>query len=830
MSTLTRRTALTAGWTVRAVGGSRFESAPVNVAGRPLPATVPGCVHTDLLAANVIPDPYLDDNEAQLGWIGRTDWRYETTFDRPETDAHTKVELVCAGLDTVARIEVNGTDLASTRNMHRGYRFDVTDRLRPGDNTVAITFTSALDHAEAVRDQLGARPHVNTHPFNMIRKMAANFGWDWGPALVTAGIWRPIGLHEWHTARLGDVRPLVTLTGTAGRVDTHVGIARDTDEPLAITVEVGDHRSRTTTVADEAIVTVDVPTPDLWWPRGHGAQPLYPIRVELSTQDGRLLDRWTGRIGFRTVELNTAPDESGTQFQFIVNGVPVLAKGANWIPDDCFPHRVDRDRYATRFGAAIDAGVNLLRVWGGGIYESDDFYDLADELGLLVWQDFLFACAAYPEEEPLRGEVIAEAREAVTRLAPHPSLALWNGCNENIWGYHDWDWQEALGERTWGIGYYTDVLPKIVAELDPTRPYCPGSPWSFATDIHPNDPDHGCTHVWDVWNQLDYTEYRNTAPRFVAEFGWCGPPTMSTLHRAIHHEPPAADSPAMLAHLKADDGQEKLTRGINAHFPPQQEFADWHWAAQLTQARAVATGIQHYRSHTPHCAGTIIWQLNDCWPVTSWAMIDGDGRRKPAWYALRDSYADRLLTIQPRDHGLALIAVNDTATTWWQHYEILRVDFDGTMRVSVRGTVEATARGAATLPLPSVLSTPQNAGTELLIVLTGANTTTAPPVWFFADDRDQRLPPPELTTHVTAMDDGYHVLVWAGTLLRDLTLLTDQVAEDAVVDRALVTVLPGTSTTFHVRTRTRLDPALLTAPTVLRCANQLTATDWSSTA
>ena len=820
MSVSLRRTALTAGWTVRAVGGSGYGSVPVNVAEGPLPATVPGCVHTDLLAADLIPDPYLDDNEALLDWIGRTDWRYETTFDHPDADASTRTELVCAGLDTVARVELNGTELATTANMHRSYRFDVTDRLRPGRNTLAITFTSALDHAEAVRDQLGARPHVNTHPFNMIRKMAANFGWDWGPALVTAGIWRPIELHVWHTARLDGVRPLATLTDAAGRVDTHVGIARDTVEPLAITVEVGDHRSHAMVTADEAVITVDVPKPNLWWPRGHGPQPRYPIRVELSTQDGRLLDVWTGRIGFRTVELDIAPDDHGTRFQFVVNGEPILAKGANWIPDDCFPHRVDRDRCATRFGQATDAGVNLLRVWGGGIYESDDFYDLADELGLLVWQDFLFACAAYPEEEPLRGEVIAEAREAVSRLAPHPSLALWNGCNENIWGYHDWDWRAALGERTWGIGYYTDVLPKIVAELDPTRPYCPGSPWSFSTDIHPNDPGHGCTHVWDVWNQLDYTEYRATAPRFVAEFGWCGPPTIPTLSRAIHHDPPAADSPAMLAHLKADDGQAKLTRGINAHFPPQEQFIDWHWAAQLTQARAVATGIQHYRSHTPHCAGTIIWQLNDCWPVTSWAMIDGDGRRKPAWYALRDSYADRLLTIQPRANGLALIGVNDTATTWWQHYEILRVDFDGTVRASVRGTIEATARGAATVPLPSVVTTPDNAATELLIVLTGANTTAAPPVWYFADDQ---LPPPELTTHVTPMDGGYHVLVWAGTLLRDLTLLADQVAEDAVVDRALVTVLPGTSTTFHVRTRTRLDPALLTAPTVLRCANQLTA-------
>ena len=247
-----------------------------------------------------------------------------------------------------------------------------------------------------------------------------------------------------------------------------------------------------------------------------------------SSDLGATLDTWQRRVGFRSVRLDTAPDEHGTAFTLVVNDVPVFVRGVNWIPDDAFVTRVTRDRLATRLDQACAANVNLLRVWGGGRYESEDFYDLADERGLLVQQDFLFACAAYPEEEPIASEVAAEAAEQVTRLASHPSLVLWTGNNENIWGFHDWGWQEKLAGRTWGAGYYFEVLPKIVARLDPTRPYWPGSPWSPG-ERHPNDPAHGSTHIWDVWNTEDYLRYREYTPRFVAEFGYQGPDRKSVV-------------------------------------------------------------------------------------------------------------------------------------------------------------------------------------------------------------------------------------------------------------------------------------------------------------
>lgn len=783
------RTELHDGWVLRS-------ESPSKIGDREVPAAVPGCVHTDLLAAGLIPDPYVDENEAKLAWIGRTDWRYETTFHHSAA-ADTRVELVCDGLDTVARIELNGREIATTANMHRVYRFDVRAALRDGENTLSVTFTSALAHAEEQELLLGARPHVNAHPYNMIRKMACNFGWDWGPVLVTAGIWRPIAIEEWQEARIAAVRPLTSVDGTA---EVHVDVERTGDEPLVVVARIGDRevRSELPPGATATVLRLELGDVEPWWPRGYGAQTLHPLEVELSTGD-----TWRREIGFRTVELLTNPDDDGTEFTFRINGERVFVKGVNWIPDDCFPHRVGEARLRERFGQALDAGVNLLRVWGGGIYESDDFYALADELGLLVWQDFLFACAAYPEEEPLRGEVVAEARDAVNRLAAHPSLIAWNGGNENVWGYHDWGWQEDLGERTWGIGYYTDVLPKIVAELDPGRPYLPSSPYSVSEDLHPNDPAHGCTHIWDVWNDRDYTAYLEYEPRFVAEFGFCGPPAAATVKQAIRDTPPAPYGRRMTAHIKADDGNRKIARRLAEHFSDVRGFDDWHWAAQLNQAHAVSTGIGHFRSLTPKCSGTILWQINDCWPVTSWAVVDGYGRLKPAWYALRAGYADRLLTIRPD----AVVAVNDTAQEWTGDLRVRRVRLDGEESADVVLPVVVAPRSATTVSIPD------SAG-DLVVASVGE-------VRAFAFPEGEALPDAAFDATAEVVDGGYRVTVTARSVLKDLTLLADKVAADGVVDRGLVSLLPGESAVFEVRTAARFAPEQLLAGDVLRSANQL---------
>ncbi|HEV7898628.1 MAG TPA: glycoside hydrolase family 2 protein [Planosporangium sp.] len=799
------------GWSLRARSGSQPPD--------PIPAAVPGCVHTDLMAAGVIADPYVDDNEKRSAWVGRTDWLYETTFEY-SPERVDRIDLVCAGLDTVATVTVNGVEVGRTENMHRGYRFDLRDALREGTNELRVVFESAYAYAERLRERLGDRPGAyQQQPYQFIRKMACNFGWDWGPTVVTAGIWRPIALEYWSTARLARVLPLVTVESGTGRVRVEVEIERDADGPLTVTATVCGVRATAELAAGEQTATLDldVTDPALWWPRGYGEQPLHPLEVTLAAPGGEVLDRFQRRVGFRSVRVDTTPDEHGTPFTLVVNDVPVFVRGFNWIPDDSLVSRVSRDRYAQRLGQAAEAGANYLRVWGGGIYESDDFYDAADSLGLMVGQDFLFACAAYPEEEPIAGEVAAEARDNVVRLASHPSLVLWTGNNENIWGWHDWGWQERLAGRTWGAGYYFDLLPSILARLDPTRPYWPGSPWSGRPDLHPNDPAHGTSHEWEVWNRVDYAHYRDYVPRFMAEFGFQAPPAYATLRRWLSDDPLAPDSPGMAHHQKASDGDGKLRRGLEAHLPAPRDFDDWHYLTQLNQARAVSVAVEHHRSYRPVCMGTIVWQLNDSWPATSWAAVDSDGRRKPLWYALRRLYADRLLTIQPRGDGLALVAVNDADVGWSDQAVVTRYTLAGEARAKQTVNVRVPARSALTWALPDDLAAPGDPAGELLRAEVGELRAW----WFFTEDSEIGYPPAAFSTDVRPTADGLRVTVTAETILKDLTLFPDRLDPAAGVDNALVTLLPGESATFTVRTGQPLEPSALTSRPVLRCVNDV---------
>ena len=372
------------------------------------------------------------------------------------------------------------------------------------------------------------------------------------------------------------------------------------------------------------------------------------------------IDEWWGKIGLREVELDQSPDDIGAKWALKVNGREIWCKGANWIPDDVFLTRAGQsERLRARLEQACAMNMNTIRVWGGGIYESDEFYAICDELGLLVWQDFPFACAAYSEESPMRELVEEEARQNVARLAKHPSLVLWNGCNENIWGWFDWGWESKCQNRTWGAGYYFDVLPSIVKELDPTRPYYPGSPFSGSMDIHPNSDQFGPKHMWDTWNEVNYTHFRRYSPRFASEFGHQAPPTFATLKRAVPAGELNPTSDTMLLHQKAAQGNAKLHARLLEWFEMPTDFDDWLYLTQLVQARAMTTAVEWFRTRAS-CRGALYWQLNDCWPATSWSAIDGDGRLKPLGYASKQFFQDRLLTIQPDGEHLALWAHNDT--------------------------------------------------------------------------------------------------------------------------------------------------------------------------
>ena len=836
------------GWVVRA--GSSQAQVPDSIAGRDIPAIVPGCVHTDLLGAGLIADPYLDRNEALVQWIGETDWLYRCRLGVDAALlAHERVELVCEGLDTLAHVELNGQLIGESMDMHVPCAFDAAAAIKPGDNELVVRFDSALNYVRRREREIGAWPHVMPPPFNHIRKMACNFGWDWGPTLITAGIWQPISLRAWNTARIAAVRPLV-VEASEHRATLHLHVdidrtAAGAAQKLRLQCVLAGHeggQKREATVPPHqksACLEFVIDDPQLWWPVGHGDQPLYGLSVLLKGPDGQLLDERLTRTGLRQVRLDTSPDAIGSRFVVQVNGRDILVKGADWIPDDCFPTRISRHRLAGRIEQAVGANMNMLRVWGGGIFESEDFYDLCDERGVLVWQDFLFACAAYPEGE-LDRLVEAEARHHVARLSRHPSLVLWCGNNENLWGWFDWGWKGPLAGRSWGAKYYFELLPRVVAELDPSRPYWPGSPYSGSMDRHPLDPNHGNNHVWDVWGGKHYRHYRDHRPRFVSEFGFQAPPTLATISRAIPPDQWSPDSAAMLAHQKGG-GNPLIHKYLAEQFAGPADFADWVYLAQLNQARAIRTGVEWWRSLGGRCMGTLYWQINDCWPVTSWAAVDGDGRPKLLWYATRRFYAPRLLTIQPDGDGLRLCACNDSPGPWSGRGSVVRMDFAGKVLASQDVTLDVPAWSSQDVAIDAAIARAGEPARQMVV----ARVDDAPAAtWFFAPDKDLEYPAPQLTGSLrevspsaapaaTPMADApgsamqghcsqrkYLLTLTAGALVRDIAIFADLLDPEAAVSDQLLTLLPGQSVQVQIISRSGLEAEALMSPPVLQCANR----------
>lgn len=827
-------------WTVRAERTGAFDGIPEPIREQVadgIPASVPGVVHTDLLAAGLIPDPCVDRNEAELQYIGAQTWVYSTLLTLEAGSpalAEEFIDLVCEGLDTVARITVNGTVVGHTANQHRSYRFPVHDLLHEGDNELVISFAPALEYARGVIADIGERPHVEAHPFNMIRKMACNFGWDWGPCLITAGIWKPIRLECWSHARITSATVAATTIPMAeGGLRGELDVKLELEGQLrfaAATVRITGHgcRAEVGVPAQQELVSLQVGIDDVeaWWPHTMGDQPLYDVEIVLHN-DLMVLERITRRVGFRSVELDTTPDADGggARFAIRINGRDMFARGADWIPDDVFPSRITPERYRERLEQTRDANIDFLRIWGGGIFEQDSFYDACDELGIVVWQDMLMACAAYPEEEPIRSEIEAEVRDNVVRLSPHPSLCIWNGCNENLWGFDSWGWSDQIGDQTWGAGYYYDMFPKIVAELDPSRPYWYGSPSSGHPAIHANNDNYGPVHVWDVWNQEDYTHYAQYSPRFVAEFGFQAPATWATWNHAVPESERYSDSPSMLAHEKAADGLGKLDRGLAHHLAKPADglegFDNWLYLTQVNQARAVAYGIEWWRSMRGRCMGTVVWQINDCWPVSSWAALDlgtdSSGRpvarRKPLWHALREVYADHLLTIQPVSRGgWELVLVNDALTDWVAdaHAQLRRTD--GEVVAELTHSLSVPAGSTRRVPLER-LGAPAipTSGLALVAWANDARRT----VRFLTEDKDNDLP----VARWSVTTEGRQVTVTAETLIRSLCLFPDRLDENSWSDTELVDLFPGESHTFTVRdTESTFHPEDLQAP-VLRAVN-----------
>ena len=650
-----------------------------------LTAKVPGVVHTDLIDNGVIPDPFKGLNEEAVRWVEDVEWWYRREFEvaRNVLEKET-IEILFEGIDTFASIWINGKKIGETNNMFTPWRFAVKEFLKEGKNTIAVQIKPAKKIAKELEDKHKSKYGVLHSAFYTarpyIRKAQYSFGWDWGPKLPTAGIWRSVKVIAYDKARLGYISALPLKIADAKatlKLTAEVYASEKVEAKVKFKIEgYGQRIEKWVNVEAEqkrndVEYEVEIPKPKLWWPRGYGPQNLYTLTAELYIKD-QLLDRKEAKIGVRSVELVQEPDEEGKTFIFKINGKPVFCKGANWIPADSFLPRVSKQRYRKLLELAAEAGMNMLRVWGGGIYEDDVFYEICDELGIMIWQDFMYACAEYPEEEWFLKEAEREAEEVVRRLRKHPCIVLWCGNNENQW-IHRIAWRDR--ERLLGLPIYNEILPKVCGRLDPTRPYWPSSPYG---GDDPNSPSEGDRHNWEVWSRwMDYSAYLKDKGRFISEFGWQAPPTLELLKEYIEPGDLYPYSKTMEAHNKQKEGQERLYRFLAAHYPVPEGIKRFTLYCQLNQAEALKTAIEHWRTRMFKTSGCLIWQLEDCWPVTSWSLIDYGLNLKASYYFVKRAFQQIISPLLIKDGKAYIYIVNEADEELRANLKFSVIDFYG---------------------------------------------------------------------------------------------------------------------------------------------------------
>ena len=644
------------------------------------PGQVPGGVHTDLIAAGAIPDPFFGDNELRVMWVAEKDWQYSREFSvSGALLKEERVYLVCDGLDTLGKVELNGHELGRFENMFRQYRWEVKGLLKEGNNTLVFTFDSPVQYAkehEARFALTGVQPwSILGGPY--LRKAPCHFGWDWGPMLPPMGIWKDLCLKGRSIARLEDVHLRQRLEENKGVLMADVKLDRWGSAPLQVRMRVtapgGKTWEQTAPVdGSTGAVQVEVPQPELWWPNGYGEQPLYGVAVSLLSGEHEL-DTRTYQIGFRTIELRRDPDQWGEGFVFWVNGVPVFAKGADWIPADSFPTRISDQYLEGLIRDSAAAHMNMLRVWGGGFYEEEEFYDLCDRYGILVWQDFVFACNKYPDDEAFFQNVKVEAIENVRRLRHRASLALWCGNNEMEQGWADWGWNNPSDywNQRLKMAYdrmFHHLLPGIVAAEDPDRTYWPSSASSGLPFSEPNGQQRGDCHYWDVWHgRKPFTAYRSQYPRFMSEFGFQSLPPFETIQAYAEEKDWNMTSYIMEHHQRSFKGNGLMISQMTDTFRMPKDFPMLVYLSMVLQAEGIRYGVEHWRRHKDRVGGILYWQLNDCWPVASWSSIDYFGRWKALHYAARRFFAPVLLSIEDIEEKAQMdVWVTSDVTTPWK--------------------------------------------------------------------------------------------------------------------------------------------------------------------
>lgn len=651
-------------------------------------ASVPGTVHTDLMAHQLIPDPFLDENEKKVQWIENEDWEYRCyfTLSKKEWNSLHKT-LIFEGLDTFAEIHLNGKPIAKSTNMFVQKEVDVSDYLREGENVLIIKFLSSLNEGKKLAKNIPFQ--LPESPRSLVRKAQYQFGWDWGPRLVTAGIWKDVKLITWDKVKIENIRvEKKSIKAKNADLIFHTEINVDEVEDLDdLQVSINDKIYKNLKLKKEhnhISFPFQIKNPRLWQPNGLGKPEMYDFKISV-LHKGKIIDSKNQRIGLRTVELIQEKDAKGKSFYFKVNGKPLYAKGTNWIPADSFTPRITKEKYQKLIADAKAANMNMIRVWGGGIYEDDEFYKACDENGILVWQDFMFAGSFYPSDSDFQENVKNEVKHQVKRLQNHPSLALWCGNNEVDeaivnWGYQkQFKYSKADSLQVWK-DYKTifhEVIPQTLKEVSPNAIYWPSSPsigWG-----HKESLTEGDSHYWGVWwGEQAFEIYNEKVPRFASEYGFQGMPTLETTKAMFSRKPDLKlENPVIKAHQKHGRGWEIINNYMTRDYKVPTDFVKYNYVSQLLQARGMQIAIEAHRRNKPYNMGSLVWQHNDCWPVVSWSAIDYSGNWKALQYQLKRSFEPQIFSLEQKDDQYNLFLINDDFKKLQGNLDIKVMDVKG---------------------------------------------------------------------------------------------------------------------------------------------------------
>ncbi len=797
------------------------------------PAQVPGVVQTDLLNSKLISDPFDRDNEFHLQWVGLADWEYQTTFQVDAAAlAHEHVDLVFDGLDTFADVYLNDQAILHADNMFRRWRIPAKAALKPGANTLRIVFHSAVEKMiPYVKTLPYILPSISTHNYGneediatapYTRKAPYNYGWDWGPRFMTEGIWKPVRLETWDALRIENFHiHQQSITKDLANATAEVEI--DATKPVTATIALshddlsgpqtadGTHTVQLNAGINHVSIPVRIISPKLWYPVGYGAQDRYRFSAIIRIGKDAAAHAET-KTGLRSVELRRVADEWGKSFEFVVNGIAVFAKGADVIPFDSFPNRVTPEIHRNILQAARDAHMNMVREWGGGYYESDDFYDICDELGIMVWQEFMFGGDMIPGDVSFQENVRQEAVDQIKRLRDHPSIVVWCGNNEVETGWWHWgDRQEFKAsispdqrDRVWQdyVIMFADILRSAVAQYADPTPYTPSSPSANFEEI-PDNQHNGDMHYWAVWHQQAPKEdYTKQFPRFMSEYGFQSFPEMRTIH-TFANQPGDFDirSTVMQAHQKNKGGNERILTYMLREYKEPKDFASFVYLSQVQQAEIIKIGAEHLRRQRPRTMGSLYWQLNDCWPVASWASIDYYGRWKALQYFARRFYDDVLVSPYLHDDKVDVYVVSDKLQALSGTVHMRLLDFSGNSLLEETKDVQVPAQSNAiyfSVDRAALAAKGDLHKSFLVFDLDVAGKRVSRNLIFFGAMHDLELPvAPKIETTLSKTGDDYTVTLQSSKLARNVFISfgdLDIQSSDNYFD-----LLPGEQTTIHLK-------------------------------